>query len=139
MDLIYFQNAKKITITQGVWGTISLMKGDCMPTAGYSSCSQCPVHDTINIYKYTLVDSATRTPRPGRFYESFNTPIIAQTVCDDNGFYQIALPPGHYSIGVLVKGELYFEYTDGYRGICPFQITSGIVHFDEIMTYDAVF
>ena len=28
---VYADNAKKITITNGIWGTVALMEGNCMP------------------------------------------------------------------------------------------------------------
>jgi hypothetical protein len=53
---VYADNAARVTITDGVWGTVSSMEGDCMPMIppSGSSCTHCPVKRTVKIYEYTL-------------------------------------------------------------------------------------
>src|SRR3954467_15108135 len=59
MQQVYDENAEKVTINKGVWGTVSLAKGDCMPTVPYTPCKvhQCPVKRTIKIYQYTKTNN----------------------------------------------------------------------------------
>jgi hypothetical protein len=36
----YADNLGKVTIINGVWGTVSLAEGDCMPTVPYNPCNK---------------------------------------------------------------------------------------------------
>ena len=60
MAEIYPVNEGKLTIANGVWGTLSMMEGNCMPIVGPgSTCKQCPVKRTVRIYEYTTAAQAT--------------------------------------------------------------------------------
>ncbi len=138
---IYVQNAAKVNIVQGVWGTVSSMEGDCMPSvpSPNPACSNCPVKRTILIYEYTLANQATPSGNSFIFFDSFNTQLITQTESDNEGFFQVTLPPGHYSIAIMEDGKLYANERDGSGGLAPFEITAGIQRLNLTMTYKATF
>src|ERR1043166_2065325 len=100
MPQIYAANALKVTITTGVWGTVSSMEGNCMPVVqpGVSTCKHCPVKRTGKIYEYTRLADATPSGTSNIFFDSFNTALITQADTDDDGFFQATLPAGHYTI-----------------------------------------
>ncbi len=141
MQQVYADNANKVTITNGIWGTVSSMEGDCMPTVppSNSSCKNCPVQRTIKIYQYTLLSDAIPSGNSSVFFDSFNTPLVTQTDTDENGFFQVDIPAGHYSIVVVENGKLYANGLDGQGGLCPFAFTSGKQNVNIVMTYKAVF
>ena len=130
MDEVYRVNNSKITINQGVTGTVSFKEGDCMPSIGInSSCKNCPVSRTVRIYEYTL-ESQTVKSQPGGFYESFSTKLIKEVAADDNGFFEASLPPGKYTLVVIEDGRLYSsqgEILAGIVGISPLVITRNSV------------
>lgn len=138
---MYADNAKKLTITNGVWGTVSSMEGDCMPSVPTcnSCCRNCPIKRTIKIYQYTLIgDAATSDPNTG-FFDSFNTQLIAEADTDSNGFFQVDIKPGKYSIAVLENGKLYANTTDSIGGLNPFTLTTATQNVNLILTYKATF
>ena len=136
----YSDNAKKLTITSGVWGTVSSMEGNCMPAIPSSSnCKNCPVQRTVKIYPYTLLSHATRSGNSNIFFDSFNTPLVAQVDTDENGFFQVDIPAGHYSIAVVENGKLYANSFDGQGGLNPVTLASGRQNVNITMTYKAVF
>lgn len=141
MQQIYADNEKKVTITSGIWGTISNMEGNCMPmiSPSISTCKDCPIQRTIKIYQYTLLSQATPSDGFPGFFDSLNATLVAEVVSDKNGFFQTNIPPGHYSMAIVENGRLYISSTDGQGGINPFTYTNGIQKLNMIMTYGAVF
>jgi len=137
----YAQNAKKVTITKGVWGTVSLMEGNCMPMVppATNTCKHCPVQRIIKVYPYTLIQNATSVPNTASFFESFNIPALAEITADANGFYEINLPDGQYSLALVENGKLYASGLDGQGGLNPVTINGGVQKVNLIMTYKAVF
>lgn len=141
MQQVYADNAKKVTITNGVWGTVSSMEGNCMPTIPPStnSCKNCPVQRTVKVYQYALLSNAMPSGNSSAFFDSFNTPLVAQVDTDENGFFQITIPAGHYSIAIVENGKLYANTLDGQGGLNPFTLSSGTQNVDIVMTYKAAF
>ena len=138
---VYADNAKKVTITNGVWGTVSNVEGDCMPTvpACTSCCRNCPVQRTVKIYQYTLVSDGVTSDPYKVFYDSFNTQLVTQVDTDDNGFFQVDIPAGHYTIVIVENGKLYVNIMDGQGGLSPFTLTAGTLNANLFMTYKATF
>lgn len=137
----YANNEKKVTITQGIWGTLSNISGNCMPTipAYNSSCKHCPESRTVRIYQYTLFSQATPSTGSATFFTSFNTPLVAQVDADEEGFFQVQIPPGHYSIAIVIDGKLYANTLDDAGGLNPVTFSGGKQNFNVVMTYGAVF
>src|SRR5262245_48942879 len=107
MQKVKAMNAGKVSITNGVWGTIAFTEGDCMPTMlPASTCKTCAVKRTVRIYEYTTYQQAT--PSNGsRFFDSFSTNLIKEVETDDLGFFQTELPAGKYTIAIVENGKLY--------------------------------
>ena len=138
---VYANNENKITIVNGVWGTISSMEGDCMPMLQPStnSCKNCPVKRTVKIYQYTLFSNATPSENSTIFFNKFNTQLVASVDTDVNGFFQVSIPEGHYTIAIVENGKLYANNGDGQGGLTPFMLSSGVQNVNVTMTYKAVF
>lgn len=132
---VYIDNAKKVTITNGIWGTVSSMKGNCMP--GASGCTDCPAKRTVMIYQYTMPGNATTSGIP--FYDSFNTLLVAQTDTDEDGFFQIIIPSGHYTFAIIEKGKLFVEWLDEQGGLGPFVYSTGAYNLNVTLTDEAAF
>jgi hypothetical protein len=134
-------NAAKVTITTGIWGTISSMEGDCMPgvAPAPSTCSHCPVKRIVRVYQYTTVMQATPSGNSQIFFDSFSTALVAETETDENGFYQVSVPPGQYTVVNLENGKIYANSRDGQMGLSPVSLSSGTQKANIAMTYKAVF
>jgi hypothetical protein len=139
MRKVYADNAARVTVTNGVWGTIAFMEGNCMPTvpAG-NSCSTCPVKRTVRIYEYTTQQQA-HPPTATKFFDSFDTQLIKEVGTDDNGFFQTELPAGKYTIAIVEEGKLYANGGDDKGGITPFEHKGGATNVNETLIYKATF
>ena len=142
MAAIYAANEKKVTVDDGIWGTIAFMQGNCMPMIGPSPtsyCITCPVKRTVRFYGYTLRSQAVPFQNSLSFFESFSTPLIAEVETDADGFFQLQLAPGTYSVVTLEDGKLYASGMDGQGGLNPVKYDSGLLKVNLTMTYKAVF
>lgn len=129
-----------VSISQGVFGNITFTEGNCMPGIGANrSCQTCPVRRMVRFYEITLEKDAVRAEPPGSFYLSFSTRLVGETESNLNGFYQINLPPGKYTMVVVEEGKLYASFFDGDGSINPITVMSGKKLADFSITYKAVF
>lgn len=132
-------NSAKVNINDGLWGTVSLMEGNCMPVVGPgSTCRHCPVKRTLKIYAYANYMQAT-PQNLGGMYTSIGTTLIQEIQSDNDGFYQVTLPAGKYTIVSVEEGKLYTFGFDNEGGLSPVTITGGKKKTDLILTYRATF
>jgi hypothetical protein len=99
-------------ITQGVRGRVEIWEGDFMPMA-----------DPHGVHGKILPGSGRRVrvyesfkPTGGSFsarLDSVKSSLIAETVCDSLGHFEIVLPPGTYSIFAEDNGGWYFNGWSG--------------------------
>ena len=131
----------KISVSQGVYGIVHFTQGNCMPTGGpgLTNCRTCPVKRKVRIYSYSLLSDAVRSANSYDFFERLNTTLIAETESDANGFFQVTLQPGTYTMVVVENGKLYANGGDGQGGINPFTVGTGIKNVDMRITYKAVY
>ncbi|HKC69873.1 MAG TPA: hypothetical protein VKG26_16675 [Bacteroidia bacterium] len=118
--------SKFVTIKHGLWGSCTYLTGDCMPMiGGNSSCKSEPVKRTIYVYAPTVDSQAVQIGGPNSsFYSQINTQLIAQTQSEDNGFYQISLQPGRYTILILEQGKYYCMDWGGQHQLAPVTVDS---------------
>jgi hypothetical protein len=118
-------NKNKISITEGIWGTVMKRVGNCIPIVigegedRPSSCKYFPVKREVLIYEYTFYGYAKPSSFSLAFYEKVNTKLIARTTSDEEGFFELALKPGKYSVFVIEYGLLYASSGDGQGGKIP--------------------
>ena len=134
------------TINQGVYGVIMERYGDFMPGAS-SEHGERYVRREIYVYEYTLPSQMTFTTPYWNAWEvtpeTMPTRLIAKTKSSKNGFYQIQLPAGKYSIFVLDRGML--NYSRGYMGMendggmNPITINPGEVREYNYMLHNEVY
>jgi len=115
-------NEKKISITEGIWGTLVKTEGNCMPIIDWenTTCKQYPVKREILVYEYTKMNE-TRHDEGAKFFEVY-TKLVATTTCDEEGFFELVLKPGKYSVFVNEGEYLYANLFDGQGGIMPITI-----------------
>jgi len=109
-------NQNKISITEGIWGTLVKTEGNCMPVIDFRFCKQYPVKREIVIYEYTKMGETRHEFT--KFFEIY-TNLIATITCDEEGFFELALEPGKYSVFVREGEYLYANLFDGQGGIVP--------------------
>jgi hypothetical protein len=129
------QNSSKVTITKGVWGTVSIRQGNCMPMVGPtpSTCTECAIQREVRIYAYTKSINATPATPVNGLYDSFNTQLIKTVTTDAQGFFQADLPDGKYTVVFVEDGKLYASTGDGQGGISPVEIQQTKVNLNLVL------
>ena len=119
-------NASKISIKEGIWGTLVKTEGDCMPAIDWenTTCKQFPVKREILIYEYTKINETRHEFT--KFLEVY-TKLVATATCDEEGFFELALESGKYSVFVREGGYLYANSFDGQGGISSITVESSKV------------
>jgi len=126
-------NALKVTISTGLSGTLLMKEGDCMPTIPVgrnSSCKEHPISRTINIYEYTGQHNIAGY---GPLFDSVNSLLINQCTADQDGFFQVTLDPGKYSVFIMENDKFYANSFDGLGGIYPIDINADSVGIIELI------
>ncbi|MFD2065495.1 hypothetical protein ACFSKU_01260 [Pontibacter silvestris] len=117
---LYQLNNNKISITEGVAGTLTLSEGNCMPIVDENStCKVYPVKRTVKVYPYTTMAEAGQNEH---VYFTPQAEPVATIESDAEGFYQASLTPGIYSVFIQENGKLYANSFDGQGGINPVQV-----------------
>ena len=118
------RNKEKITISTGFSGTLIMKEGNCMPGMPRPGCKAFPVSRTIFIYEYTTKKSVVGI---GPFYDTINSALVGHCIADNEGFFQISLHPGKYSIFIEENDKYYADISDGQGGINPVTVKSDSV------------
>ena len=128
----------KVTIEQGIWGDVWFWEGDFMPICGSGTIT--PVSREIRIHELTNLDDVIRAPEDPTFYAEINTALVVTTWSDRDGFFEVVLPPGKYSVFVVEDTLFYANRFDGVGNIFPVEVYDGQatgIQFD--ITYKAYF
>jgi hypothetical protein len=117
LDELLSNNINKTSISVGIAGTLLKKEGNCMPMIEASStCKTYPVSRTVKIFEYTSIGDVEGW---GPLYSSVNSKLIAKCNADQNGFFQMTLKPGKYSIFICEDNKFYANSFDGQGGINP--------------------
>lgn len=105
------RNSHKVTIKQGVWGDVWFWSGNFMPVGRGEICQ---VKRMVYVYELTTISDVEKiddTP----FYSAINTNLVTIVESDNEGFFQIELGPGNYSLFVKEDGKFYSNlfYSNG--------------------------
>jgi len=120
---LYDYNSEKVSISQGIAGTLTQAEGNCMPVIDLNGdCMEFPVSREIHLYEYTTLDDVVQDS-PG-FYSEVNTNKIGQITADEEGFFELQLEEGVYSVFVKEDGKLYANSFNGQGGIQTIEILS---------------
>jgi hypothetical protein len=120
IDELYQHNADKVSISQGVTGTLTKVEGNCMPPVDQNSCKEYPVERTLHIFEYTTLDDVEQDS-PTTF-SSIQTNLVGSVTSDREGFFELTLTKGIYSLFIEENGSFYANGFDGTGGIQPFEI-----------------
>ena len=107
------------SISQGVYGQVERVSGNCMPGIAGEDVRDNPCENG-----FIATSIFVREPLAMTYYWENTSPLVAQGASNENGFYEVELPPGDYSIFVDDNGA---EYCNGSSdGIaCPITIREG--------------
>ncbi len=131
-------NHELVTITQGIWGNVWFWEGNFQPF-GWGNIT--PVQRTIYFYQLTRYDSVE--PATGTWYVRVHSLVVDSAISGTNGFYQITMPPGEYSVFVREDTLYYanwFTIRDSTWYILPVPVwKDSVTKFQIDLTYKAAF
>lgn len=126
LDSLIVRNLEKVTVDQGVTGTVIVMEGNCMPHISEEpepnpDCIIYTAQRTVYVYEYTMADQVVVDPGLNLpyFFSHIETELVKTTTSDADGFFEVALPPGTYSLFIREKDALYANLWDSHGGIQP--------------------
>jgi hypothetical protein len=119
------RHPERVSIQQGVWGDVWFLEGNFMPTQ--PSGTTTAVRREMRIYELTsLADVELVQPPYTDFFSRVHTRLVARTWSDADGFFQLRLSPGTYSLFAVENGSLYAN-SFGDHGISPVEVKGGAV------------
>jgi hypothetical protein len=98
--------------SSGLYGRISMITGNCMPTIGakeLNDCKESSFPTIVVIRELTTVKDLDKYT----YYSGSKEPLFNITT-DDTGLYKLDLAPGEYSVFILDDSDK--EYCDSYDG-----------------------
>ena len=129
-------NDSKITIDQGISGTVIYMEGNFMPVvisgpddlSLYDFGISIPLQKTVQLYEYATSPDVRYSDTSSVFIDSIGTNMISETTSDAEGFYQLSVSDtGTYSIFVIYDGKHFVEYWSSGQGINTIKIIADSV------------
>ena len=126
------------TITQGIYGLVKERYGNWQPILDPNDPSHGyrPIVRDIYVYEYTTINDFDQAYIGGYPADKMPKPLVAKTTSKENGFYQLQLEPGKYSVFLLDEGRMYADGGDGYGGINPITIVAGsLLQFNLILNH----
>ncbi len=129
------------SIDQGVWGRIEFWEGDFMPGPRPPKGTVRFVQRPVFVFEKTHFRDVVPDRKLGPiFYTEIYTNLIANTESNSNGYFQVSLPEGSYSLFVQEQGRYYANGGDGQGYILPVTVTKGSVkRLDIRIDYKATF
>jgi len=112
---------KQPTITKGIYGTVTVKSGNCMPSFDISNSSCKAVRVSKEIY---IREPATLKDMEGVYLKE-KTTLVKKITSESDGFYETALPAGTYSIFIEDEGKEYCAGSGAQGEACQVTITAG--------------
>lgn len=126
------------SIHTGIYGTVIERYGNWQPELNPNDTTrgERPIVSEIYVYEYTKsqeVEGALYTHFP---IDGMPHKLVAKTKSMANGFYEMELKPGSYSVFLLEDGQLYANGFDGYGGINPVTvIADSAIYFPLVLDH----
>jgi len=135
---LYIHNESKLSISEGIWGTITRRDGNCMPVvdSAHTTCKEIPAQRSVYVYEYTTIKDINGSMKN---FTAPATQLKAVIKTDAEGFYELKIAPGTYSIFVEENGTFYAGYGDGNGGLNPVTVIAGQVSTGHIVLDYAVY
>lgn len=117
------------SIEQGLAGEVRWLEGNLMPSISEEPEAQPdkkgkPVKREIHIYELTTMDEAKAE---GTFFRDIKSPLVKTVSSNKDGYFQVELPEGRYSVFVQEEEGLFANIFDGEGNINPVTIQEGEV------------
>ena len=126
------------TIKQGIYGTLSVRSGNCMPMAyaGFFETIKCKLSPSCSVPKHTcktknkniMIDIREPVNYSGYSLNYINSRLIAKVTSTKNGFYEIEIPPREYSVFYITSEGNVICKSEGAKDhiACPIWVVEGV-------------
>ena len=124
------------TITQGIYGQVKERYGNWQPVLDPNDPSHGyrPIVRDIYVYEYTTINDFDQNYIGGYPADKMPKQVVAKTTSKENGFYQLQLEPGKYSVFILDNGSMRANWDDENGGLQPVTIEEGsLLRFDLLL------
>ncbi len=139
-DMIDTISCPDISVETGVWGEVLWLEGNHQPGAGTGTSM--PISREVRVYEVvTMNDAVEAADRPDAYsvYDSISGTLVDSTTSDDQGFYEIELSAGTYSVFVEDEGDWYCNSFNA-DGMCVVEVSEGeTVEFNIRIDYAAAY
>jgi hypothetical protein len=109
----------------GIEGMVFSPSGNQMPSPHRKPGARKGIRSTIYIFMLTGSDQVTRLDGSPYYYSAIKTRMVRQADTDSNGYFNLLLPAGTYSI-FTKKGDLFYaSRRDDKNNIAPVEVRSG--------------
>jgi len=124
---------------QGIEGYVYRLSGNQMPSPDRKPLAPKGIKTTLYIYQLTNISQVIRLGQ-SPLYSSIKTKLVSKIETDTNGYFNIIIEPGRYSL-FTKKNELFFaNWFDKDNNIAPAEVLPGKMTKVEItVDYDAVY
>lgn len=129
------KNVKSTTIQQGIYGTVTEISGNRMPSPDAPGSAPKGLLTKVFVYETTSLNQVTRVGT-SPIYTSVRTKLVSSVMTDSTGFYEITLPVGHYSLFVQLGKGFYANLFDNNNIIAPFSVEEGKVTKANLVVSD---
>jgi hypothetical protein len=116
------RNQQKVTIDQGIWGDVWFWEGDFMPPCPTGTVTA--VEREMRVHALTSLADVVWEPASS-FISEIHTELVATVFSDDDGFFEVVLPAGTYSLFAVEDTLFYANGFDGQGNIFPVEVAEG--------------
>lgn len=111
------QKGQNGTLTQGIEGQVTEIRGNQMPLKGAAPSSPKPLSTTIYFYEPTTLEQVTPISEGAPIYTKINTRMVTSVTTDSLGNFKVALPIGVYSVFVAYEKRFFANLFDEQQNI----------------------
>lgn len=108
---IPIRNGDRVSISQGIWGDVWFLEGNFMPGGGAKGSIK-TVRREIRIHEKTPLEDVVKI-NGSSFYSEVKSKLIATVWSDVDGFFEVRLDPGIYSVFVIENSLYYATRNNG--------------------------
>jgi hypothetical protein len=108
-----------------------------MPSPDVKPAKPRGIRTTLYIYELTSLSQVDREDN-APFYKSIQTRQVKKVKSNEEGYFKVWLPAGHYSLFVKKDSLYYANWFDGANHIAPVEVMPGkMTRIDFKVDYDA--
>lgn len=126
------------TINQGIYGKVIERYGNWMPVEDPdpSTKGERPIVTEVYVYECTNISDFENAPTRNYQIDKMPKPLVEKVRSEKNGFYQVALKEGKYSVFILDGDKLFANSFDDKGNIRPVTIIKdSVVQFDLLLDH----